>query len=111
MAFRNLERRVDQLALEASRLQRERDAHAARGVAILRARLATPTALALCFAAGMLVGWPSPPGPARRAARREGEGQAESGAVRLLNGPLGTAALRLASAYVAGAVTGPGREA
>lgn len=109
MTFRNLERRADERALEASRLKRERDAHAARGVAILRARLATPPALALCFGAGMLVGRPSPPGRPARSRGGRGDGEPESGIVRLLGGALATAALRLASAYVAGAATGAGR--
>lgn len=105
MAIRGLRQRADELAAEAGRLRRARNAHAARAIAIVRARISTPAGLALCFAAGIVVGRPSSRAgaPAERKARHAAT---EGAAGRLLGGPLAAAAVRLASAFVTGAAVG-----
>lgn len=109
MALRNLQRQADERALEAARLKAQRNAHAARILAILRAKIATPGALALCFGAGLMVGQrSSPQRGARRRPDHDGD-EPESGVARVFKGPLGSAAFRVASAYLVGAATGPGR--
>lgn len=109
MAFGNLKQRADALAREAARREVERNAHAARIVAILRARLATPEALALCFAAGLLVGQRSAGRAAIRARHGDWRDTAENGAAHLLKGPLASAAFRLASTYLTAGAAGAGR--
>lgn len=103
MGLAELERQADALLERGRRLRAERRAHARRGMAILRERIATPAALAWWFVAGLLVGGrrPRPPRDAPRQRRR-----ARKDGAQALAGTLATLAIRLASSFLAGA--GPG---
>lgn len=111
MGISDLKRQADALTIEARRLKVERNAHAGRGVGILRARLATPAALALCFGAGFLLGHPFfHESPASRHEPENGR-TGDSSSRSFLESPFVAVALRLASGFLAGAVTGPASRA
>ena len=108
MAIGRLKRQADALAAEADRLRLERNAYARRTLGLLRERLASPTALAACFALGFLVG---APGRERRRSGQQRAGDDEAGAARALAAPLGAMApiaLRLATAWLASRQEIPG---
>ena len=110
--FGQLKGEADRLADDAAWLQRERNAHARRGYTILKRRIASPPGLLACFGAGVFAGARS-----RRPSRRDGGSEArheqgpqrkEEGLTRrLLQGPVGAAALRLGTAWLAGALMKP----
>lgn len=110
MSVRDLKQRADEQALAASRLRLERNAHMARSIAILRERLGSPGGLVLCFTAGFVLGQPSSRDRDRELPPRT-DRDADGAAGRLLMAPLAAAVIRLASAFLAGAATGPGRYA
>ena len=112
--FGHLKSEADRLALDAAWLQRERNAHARRGYALFRRRIGSPLGLAACFGAGVFAGArvrrpaPGNSGDHRSPGHRGEPERSESGlAGRILHGPVGAAALRLATAYVAGALMKP----
>lgn len=110
--FGQLKRDADELAADAAWLQRERNVRARRGYAILKRRIASPPGLIACFGAGVFAGARS-----RRPAidsdggsrPRNDDGPQRSGGLarRVLQGPAGAAALRLATAWLAGALMKP----
>lgn len=116
MAFGELKRRADLLAAEAARLQGERNAHARRSLAQAREWIATPGALAVCFAAGFLLATPrrTRRGGAKHVGRQTKRptdrhaGQQDDGHPgQALAGALATLALRLATSFLArGGVAG-----
>ncbi|MGH8193683.1 MAG: hypothetical protein ACREQ8_04665 [Woeseiaceae bacterium] len=102
MSIRSLKKRADQLASEAGDLRSERNRRAAESLALLRQRVASPVGLAMCFGVGVAAGLKSP--------RRESNGagtRSDGAASRVLQGPLGAAAIKLASAFIAGAFLQP----
>jgi hypothetical protein len=105
VSIKNLRERADRLASEARSLRLERDRRAAESLDLARRRISSPAGLALCFGAGFAVGHRSP----KRAAHGSGDGVAKQ-AARLLERPLGAAAVKLAVAFIAGAVARPDRQ-
>lgn len=111
--FGQLKRDADERAADAACLQRERNVHARRGYAILKRRIASPPGLVACFGAGVFAGArsrrPAIEGDGRSSARHEnGARRSEGGlARRVLQGPAGAAALRLGTAWLAGALMRP----
>lgn len=110
--FGHLKSEADRLALDAAWLQRERNAHARRGYALFKRRIGSPLGLAACFGAGLFAGARTRrpvPGNSGEHRSRGGEPErSESGlARRILQGPVGAAALRLGTAYLAGALMKP----
>ena len=110
--FGQLKGEADRLAAEAAWLQRERNLHARRGYAIFKRRIASPAGLVACFGAGVFAGARS-----RRPRTREEDSEPRDHdpqrsrdglASRLLHGPVGAAALRLGTAWLAGALMKPG---
>jgi hypothetical protein len=105
VSIRSLKQRADRLAREAHGLRMERDRRAAESLELARRRIGSPAGLALCFGAGFAVGHRSP----KRDANDTGGGVAGQ-ATRLAESPLGAAAIKLAAAFIAGAVTRRERE-
>ena len=108
MSIRSLKQRADQLASDAGESRLERNRSAARCLAILRQRAGSPVGLAVCFGAGLVAG--------SRTDRHEAiadesddtdRGDRESVAMHALRGPAGAAAIKLASAFIAGALMRP----
>ena len=105
--FEKLKARADRIAGDGARLRQARDQHARRGYRILKRRAASPLALTLCFGAGVFAGARSRrragPGEDRENRRAPDEGFTH----RLLHGPVGAAAIRLGTAYLAGSLIQP----
>ncbi|HET6630298.1 MAG TPA: hypothetical protein VFG91_11040 [Woeseiaceae bacterium] len=105
--FEHLKTNADHLAADAAWLRRERDTHARQGFDILRRRVGSPPGLVVCFGAGVFAG--------ARSRNRESDpadkARRESHLVeRLLHGPVGAAAIKLGTAFLAGALLHPDRE-
>jgi hypothetical protein len=111
--FGQLKRDADGLAADAAWLQRERNAHARRGYAMLKRRIGSPAGLVACFGAGVFAGARSrrrtPDEDGGNDPRsRNGSQRREGGlARRVLQGPAGAVALRLGTAWLAGALMRP----
>lgn len=110
--FRHLKSNAARHAADAARLQRDRNAHAKQGYAILERRLGSPPGLIMCFGAGVFAGASSrrrdlcADDQELRSGRRPEH--AEPGFTeRLLHGPLGAAAIRFGTAFLAGALLHP----
>lgn len=105
--FEHLKTNADHLAADAARLRRERNAHARRSYAIVQRRVSSPPGLVLCFGAGVFAGArlrhrELHPEHERRHDRRPA--RREIGLTEwLLHGPLGAAAIKLGTAFIAGA--------
>ena len=99
--FGQLKREADRRAADAAGLQRERNVHARRGYAMLKRRIASPPGLVACFGAGVFAGARSRRPPPGEDGPQRSEG---SRARRFLQGPAGAAALRLGTAWLAGAL-------
>lgn len=102
MSIRSLKRRADILANDASHLRTERNRRAARCLATVRRRVASPVGLAVCFGVGVVAG--------SRANQRDSKESRPDGngiANQVLSGPLGTAAVKLASAFIAASFMPP----
>lgn len=107
--FEHLKTNADHLAADAAWLRRERNAHARRGYEILRRRVGSPPGLIVSFGAGVFTG-------ARARHRKVHDGgddhrhdrrpdHAEGGLTGwLLHGPVGAAAIRFGTAFLAGAL-------
>lgn len=112
--FEHLKTNADHLAADAARLRRERNAHARRSYAIVQRRVSSPPGLVLCFGAGVFAGArlrhrERHPEHERRHDRRPE--RRESGLAEwLLHGPLGAAAVKLGTAFLAGALMHPDPE-
>lgn len=108
MSIQNLKQRADQLASEAGEFRLERNRSAARCLAILRRRAGSPVGLAICFGAGMVAGSRS---DRHHAIEPENDDtdrhERESVAMQALRGPIGAAAIKLGSAFIAGALLRP----
>lgn len=110
--FEHLKTRADRLAGDAGRLRRERNEHARRGYEILRHRAGSPLGLTVCFGAGVFAGArsrrPDAPGNGNdRGKRPAPEHREEAFAHRLLHGPVGAAAIKLGTAFIAGRLMQP----
>lgn len=99
MSIRSLKQRADRVASEARGLRLERDRRAAESLELARRRIGSPAGLALCFGAGFVVGLK----PRKRDAD-DSAADVAGPATRMLDGPLGAAAIKLASAFIANAV-------
>ncbi len=103
--FESLKTTADRLAADALRLRHDRNAHARRSYGLLKRRIGSPPGLVACFGAGVFAGARS-----RRPVARNGERRPErsqGGFTAFLQGPLGVAATRLATALIAGALAKP----
>lgn len=106
--FESLKTEADRLAADAIRLREERNAHARRGYGILKRRIGSPPGLTACFGAGVFAGARSRrPRPPKDAKVERPPERAEGGFAAFLHGPLGIAAIRLGTAFIAGALAKP----
>jgi hypothetical protein len=107
--FKDLKARADRIAGDGARLRQARDQHALRGYRILKRRAGSPLALTLCFGAGVFAGARSRrrDGELDRETRRAPDRREEGFTHRLLHGPVGAAAIRLGTAFLAGSLMQP----
>lgn len=112
MSLRDNKARADRLVRQAQAERLARREHVARAAGIFRRRLGSPRGLALSFAAGAVTGLRLRRREARADARRaaaEGEdGRQEGFLGRLLDNPVASIGLRLATATIVRSIFAPG---
>lgn len=99
MSIRSLKQRADKLACRADDLRVERNNRTERSLAIVRRRVGSPVGLAVCFGVGVAAG--------SRLNNRKPDAKRATGdgvASQLLHGPVGAAAIKLATAFLAGSI-------
>lgn len=104
MLIRSLQQRADDLAWRAEQLRLQRNSRAERCLAIVRRRVGSPVGLAVSFSAGVVAGSRMKSRNSRPNSHTDTGGDSFA---RLLHGPVGTAAIKLASAFIAGSLLKP----
>jgi hypothetical protein len=98
MGIRRKKARVDQLVREAESQRLARDQHAGNALDLVRRRVSSPLGLAVSFGAGAAIGY------RRRPPQLDDNGDRDSWVQRIVDGPVGHIAIRIATATMANAI-------
>jgi hypothetical protein len=98
MGIRTKKARVDQLVREAESQRLARNEHAGNALDLVRRRVSSPLGLAVSFGAGAAIGY------RRRPPQQDDNGDRDSWVRRIVDGPVGHIAIRIATATMVNAM-------